>query len=158
MIMIPTELIESRGRPISPKRMAFLEQAYSHLNKVCLWGQKGPDMFDCSGLVTYSLWATGNEDWRAFTNAAGLWEKTQPVSFFEMIPGDLAMYVPSYGDRTHIIHVVIMLAGWQVLSASGATSTITSRDGALKVGAKVRTHDSIWYRPGFVGIRRLPQF
>ena len=157
--MIPSELLESRGRSISDTRRACLERAYSHLGKVCLWGHKGEDdMFDCSGLVTDALWFITGDDWRATVNAAGLYDKTTPVSHFEASPGDLAFYVSAKGNRERIIHVVFVLGNWRVLSASGATPLITTREGAIRSGASIRLHDSIWYRPGLVAIRRLPQF
>lgn len=156
MSPIPRELVAWKGPTLSSQRLAFLDEAWSHIGKTCLWAQKGPSMFDCSGLVTYSSWATGGPDWRFDVNAAGLWDKCPHVGYFEAAPGDLVFYVAPRGDRRHVIHVTILLANWQVLSASGATSAITTKEAADRMGAKVRLHDSVWYRPGLIGFRHLP--
>lgn len=79
---------------------AIVQEAYRHLGKPYVWGAKGPNAFDCSGLayVVYAN-ATGHNigGWTGDQQYAG----TQiPVS--EAQPGDLLFWGASTSVTTHV--------------------------------------------------------
>lgn len=49
----------SAKAPVSASIQRFLDAARSHLGKPYVWGAKGPNSFDCSGFVYYSLNQSG---------------------------------------------------------------------------------------------------
>lgn len=128
------------------KRNQYVHLAIEQLNKPVLWGQKGPDVFDCSGLCTWLLWRIGGPDIRHLENAQALYEHTRelaPKTTDAPVPGDLVFY----GYSTEAIsHVAIWLAGGHVISADGATQRIHDLATAKAAGARVRLHPSIDFR------------
>lgn len=135
---------------LSGVRMAFIGHARAQLGRPCLWGAKGPDAFDCSGLVTHCLLRCGAPDMRAMWNAQRLYNDSPMLPVDEFQPGDLGFYGSA---SSGIIHVVIMLGlGMGVLSASGATPRITRLEEARRAGADVRIHSKAKYRPDFIAV------
>ena len=133
-------------------RHGFVVYALDQLGKPALWGAKGPDAFDCSGLVTSGIRAVGGPDLRNCDNAQCLFNDTMPLSSPEMaLPGDLLFFGPS---QEHVAHVAIVLAGGRSIDAAGATSTTTDIHDAVKAGASVRTHANYYYRSNLLGAHR----
>lgn len=132
-------------------RARFCQLALSKLGAVVLWGENGPDSFDCSGLMLWAMNAAGAKlpDQRAqdlYDCTRGLGENEAPV------PGDLAFYGV---DPNHIIHVGLWLAGGRVLSADGATSRVQDKRLAeANPSARVRLHDTPQFRRDYVETRR----
>lgn len=93
-------------------RQALVKEAYQHLGKAYVWGAKGPNTFDCSGLTHY-IYAkvTGHEigGWTGDQQYSG----TQiPVS--EAQPGDLLFW----GALTSVTsHVAIYIGNGQYIHA-----------------------------------------
>lgn len=81
-------------------RQAIVREAFKHLGKPYVWGAKGPNTFDCSGLTYYVyMKATGHYigGWTGEQQYAG----TQiPVS--QAQPGDLVFWGPSSGVTHHV--------------------------------------------------------
>lgn len=81
-------------------QQAIVREAFKHLGKPYVWGAKGPNTFDCSGLTYYVyMKATGHYigDWTGEQQYAG----TQiPVS--QAQPGDLVFWGPSSGVTHHV--------------------------------------------------------
>ncbi|HAQ4791416.1 TPA: N-acetylmuramoyl-L-alanine amidase [Enterococcus faecium] len=81
-------------------QQAIVREAFKHLGKPYVWGAKGPNTFDCSGLTYYVyMKATGhyNGGWTGEQQYAG----TQiPVS--QAQPGDLVFWGPSSGVTHHV--------------------------------------------------------
>lgn len=81
-------------------QQAIVREAFKHLGKPYVWGAKGPNTFDCSGLTYYVyMKATGHYigGWTGEQQYAG----TQiPVS--QAQPGDLVFWGPSYGVTHHV--------------------------------------------------------
>jgi cell wall-associated NlpC family hydrolase len=72
-----------------------------------VWGGSSPETsFDCSGLVSYCLRASGVADVGRLT-AQGLYNLCTPVSTSEAKPGDLVFYHSTYSSATPISHVGI---------------------------------------------------
>ena len=93
-------------------QQAIVREAFKHLGKPYVWGAKGPNTFDCSGLTYYVyMKATGHYigGWTGEQQYAG----TQiPVS--QAQPGDLVFWGPSSG-ATH--HVGIYIGNGQFIHA-----------------------------------------
>lgn len=81
-------------------QQAIVREAFKHLGKPYVWGAKGPNTFDCSGLTYYVyMKATGHYIgvWTGEQQYAG----TQiPVS--QAQPGDLVFWGPSSGVTHHV--------------------------------------------------------
>ncbi|MCZ4375594.1 glucosaminidase domain-containing protein [Enterococcus lactis] len=81
-------------------QQAIVREAFKHLGKPYVWGAKGPNTFDCSGLTYYVyMKATGHYigGWTGKQQYAG----TQiPVS--QAQPGDLVFWGPSSGVTHHV--------------------------------------------------------
>ncbi|EME8144220.1 C40 family peptidase [Enterococcus faecium] len=81
-------------------QQAIVREAFKHLGKLYVWGAKGPNTFDCSGLTYYVyMKATGHYigGWTGEQQYAG----TQiPVS--QAQPGDLVFWGPSSGVTHHV--------------------------------------------------------
>ncbi|EOH92088.1 glucosaminidase domain-containing protein [Enterococcus villorum] len=79
---------------------AIVKEAYKYLGKPYVWGAKGPNTFDCSGLTYYVyMQATGHYigGWTGEQQYAG----TQiPVD--QAQPGDLVFWGPSSGITHHV--------------------------------------------------------
>lgn len=132
-------------------RLAFLCKAHDQLGKPYVWGAKGPDAFDCSGLVTWLLHELGVCDWRAEHNAQRLYNELAKTEAPR--PGDLVFYG---SGPTHITHVMIHFGDGQVLGATGGNHTTDSVEEARKIGARVRFRPRHDYRPDRVGYAVSP--
>lgn len=116
------------------------------------WAAKGPNEFDCSGLVTAGIYATTGRDLRKSTNAQGLFDATPQVA------------VPSVGDLgflgtgpRDIYHVVLSLGNGWYISADGASNTAAAKllggvDPAAYVARtnRVKTHPNSYRSREFV--------
>lgn len=131
-------------------RSRFVALALEQLGKPVLWSQKGPDVFDCSGLVTHCLKLVGGPDLRALFNSQRLADETPDLEtgrpfVIEPLPGDLLFYGLAPNG---IEHVAIVLAGGKALSADGATSHQLKLDVAkADPRCRVRLHDRFAFRP-----------
>lgn len=77
---------------------ALMEESQKHLGKPYVFGAKGPDSFDCSGFVCYSLRESGVKN--IATNAQGLYNACTPVSRANAQPGDLIFFKEPTVRRT----------------------------------------------------------
>lgn len=131
----------------------FLELALAQLNKPYIWGAKGPDRFDCSGLVTWCLKELGGPDWRQSHSSARLFDKLPSVPLDQIQPGDLALYGPPH----KVTHVMIVSDYGTVIGASNGDSTTRTLDDAKRRKACVKVKPNIKYRPDLRGVRSLEQ-
>jgi cell wall-associated NlpC family hydrolase len=128
-------------------RLRFLEYVTAQVDKPTLWGAKGDDAFDCSGLVTCGIVAAGGPDLRKTHNANALGKGTRRLLPDEKpIPGDL-IFFDSEGDGLDE-HVGIVTDSMTALDAEGATSKVTTLADAVQRHAKVRFHNGHFYRKG----------
>ncbi len=146
-----TPLQEDSGTwSVDPRRTRLMEWATGQVGKLYRWGAKGPDNFDCSGLVTAGLLELGLPDWRMTHNASRL--------FAELVPTDnpLPMDLVFYGQPEHVSHVVFFYGDGRILGACGGNQGTTTNAVALATGAAVKFRKSVNYRPDCRGFRKLP--
>lgn len=111
-------------------REQLVSEAYKHIGKPYVWGGKGPNSFDCSGLTRYVyLQVTGKDigGWTVPQESSGV---VKSVS--EAQPGDLLFW----GSRGQSYHVAISLGSGQYIHAPQPGQTVT-------VGK------TAWYAPSF---------
>jgi peptidoglycan DL-endopeptidase CwlO len=93
---------------------AFLTYALSRVGLPYLWGGDGPDVFDCSGLVQWSMRQAGIVMPRVAADQA----QTGPqVPIADLQPGDLLFYHTDPTAPTYISHVAIYIGNGLMLQA-----------------------------------------
>jgi peptidoglycan DL-endopeptidase CwlO len=93
---------------------AFLTVALAQVGKRYVWGGDGPNVFDCSGLVQWSMRQAGITMPRVAVNQA----QTGPqVPLSDLVPGDLLFYHTDPTAPTYISHVAIYLGKGLMLQA-----------------------------------------
>lgn len=126
--------------PTSQRRTDFIAGLEAELGKPYIWGENGPDSYDCSGYAQYALRLVGLDppgDQRArdlysfflkSANGRKLGQLELPTL------GDLAFY----GHPSSVSHVSICLDAVQVIEAGGGDSSTTTVARAAAQGAMVR--------------------
>jgi len=93
---------------------AFLTAALAQVGKKYVWGGDGPNVFDCSGLVQWSMRQAGITMPRVAVNQA----QTGPrVALADLVPGDLLFYHTDPTAPTYISHVAIYIGKGLMLQA-----------------------------------------
>ena len=137
-----------KGRPTSrtteAQRLAAVAYAKKQVQarKPYIWGDEGPNSFDCSGLVyaAYRAAGLGWPNWDRL-NSALYSGYTKHVSLNELQPGDLLFY--SYKGTISTIHHITIYAGggmmWEANSKSKGLlySNIYSVKGLMPFGGRV---------------------
>ena len=100
---------EPQPQPAPPAYEAAVATALAQLGKRYVWAQRGPDTFDCSGLMQFA-WASAGIDIPNDTYAQ--WRGLDHVSIDELQPGDL-IFTTSLG------HVYMYVGDGQVIHAPG---------------------------------------
>lgn len=81
-------------------QQAIVREAFKHLGKPYVWGAKGPNTFDCSGL-TYYVYMKATGHYIGGWTGEQQYARTQiPVS--QAQPGDLVFWGPSSGVTHHV--------------------------------------------------------
>lgn len=123
------------------KAVAFAK-AQVLARKPYIWGDEGPNSFDCSGLVyaAYRAAGLGWPNWDRL-NSALYSTYTKHVSLNELVPGDLLFY--SYKGTISTIHHITIYAGngmmWEANSKGKGLlySNIYSIKGLMPFGGRV---------------------
>jgi len=115
---------------------------------------KYPRTYDCSGLVTSSLYSALGLDWRQTKNAQKLADECDEIEVDDVRMGDLLFYG---ADQQHISHVMVYVGvkHGPIFGASGGDSRTLTVEDAVKRDAKVKGYKNINYRPDFVCAGRL---
>lgn len=129
---------------VSNDRQKFVGLLLSCLGRPYVWGSNGPHSFDCSGLMVWALRSMGKIDKTDDLTAHGFFIACDLSGTPQA--GDFAFY----GSNGHISHIVALIDGRRIISASGGGPTTTSPAIALKQGAAVRLHESAFYRKDFI--------
>jgi cell wall-associated NlpC family hydrolase len=93
---------------------AFLTTALAQVGKKYVWGGAGPNVFDCSGLVQWSMRQAGIVMPRVAVNQA---QAGPRVALADLVPGDLLFYHTDPTAPTYISHVAIYLGKGLMLQA-----------------------------------------
>ncbi len=105
-----------------PKVRKFLDIALAQIGKPYVFGDEGPDSFDCSGFAYYCLNQAGHRVGRSTANTYSNKTQWQYVNRNELQPGDLMFYFsddPS-APAGYIGHVGIYLGNGYHIHASSA--------------------------------------
>jgi cell wall-associated NlpC family hydrolase len=101
-----TSVTAADGTMTSVQVQAFLTAALSRVGLPYVWGGAGPAVFDCSGLVQWSLRQAGLVMPRVAADQA----RTGPlIPLSDLRPGDLLFYHTDATAPTYISHVAIYL-------------------------------------------------
>lgn len=102
----------------------MISTAMAQVGDPYVWGATGPNSFDCSGLVVYSLKAAGKSAPRT-SSAQSQNSAWQTVNRSQLKRGDLVFFSSSVGSSS-VGHVGIYLGGGQfVHAASGSAMKVT---------------------------------
>lgn len=102
-----------------PRISNFLGIAFAQLGKPYVWGDEGPDTFDCSGFVHYSLNNAGHSVGRMSANSYSKHPSWTHVGKSALLPGDLLFYRSD--DNPGVIgHVGIYLGDNMQIHASSS--------------------------------------
>ncbi len=93
---------------------AFLTAALSRVGQPYVWGGDGPNVFDCSGLVQWSMRQAGIIMPRVAVNQA---QSGPRIPVADLEPGDLLFYHTDPTAPTYISHVAIYLGHGLMLQA-----------------------------------------
>jgi cell wall-associated NlpC family hydrolase len=132
------------SRTTEAQRLAAVAFAKKQVQarKPYIWGDEGPNSFDCSGLV-YAAYRSAGLSWPNWDrlNSALYSGYTKHVSLNELQPGDLLFY--SYKGTISTIHHITIYAGggmmWEANSKSKGLlySSIYSVKGLMPFGGRV---------------------
>jgi cell wall-associated NlpC family hydrolase len=134
----------SSSRTTEAMRLKAVEFAKRQVlaGKPYVWGDEGPNAFDCSGLVyaAYKAAGLGWPNWDRL-NSGLYYTYTKQIPLSEMEPGDLLFY--SYKGTTSTIHHISIYAGnemmWEARSTKSGLkySNIYSVDGLMPYAGRV---------------------
>jgi len=134
----------SSTRSTEAMRLTAVEYAKKQVlaKKNYVWGDEGPNTFDCSGLV-YAAYKSAGLGWPNWDrlNSSLYWVATKRVPISEMVPGDLIFY--SYKGTVSTIHHIGIYAGegmmWEAHNKDKDLmySSIYSVKGLMPYGGRV---------------------
>jgi hypothetical protein len=120
-IIDPRRLPPGFTPPADPAQRAAVSYALAQLGKRYVWGGKGPDSFDCSGLVL-AAWAAAGVPIPAGTvnqKSAGT-----PATLATVVPGDLLFTAGSLGSPTNPRHVGMYVGHGLVVDARDSATGV----------------------------------
>jgi hypothetical protein len=88
--------------PAPPGTARVVQIALQQIGKPYVWGAKGPDAFDCSGLTQWSYAQIGIH---IPTGTVGQWPGLPPVADNALRSGDLLFFDTETNQRVHVSHV-----------------------------------------------------
>ena len=134
----------SASRTTEAVRLKAVEFAKRQVlaGKPYVWGDEGPNTFDCSGLV-YAAYKSAGLGWPNWDrlNSALYYRYVKQIPLSEMQPGDLLFY--SYDGSTSKIHHISIFAGdemmWEARSTKSGLkySNIYSMPGMMPYAGRV---------------------
>jgi len=114
------------GAPMSDEMFLLIWlEIQQHLGKPYVWGGSGPNVFDCSGFVSFVLNNAGISVNVGRQTATGLYNLSTRVHPSEAKPGDLIFFHSTYSTPRPVSHVGIYIGNGQMAHA-GRPVNITS--------------------------------
>jgi cell wall-associated NlpC family hydrolase len=133
------------GVAAPPGAERLVQLALNQVGKRYVWGAKGPETFDCSGLVS---WAYAQIGITIPQGTAGQWPGLRPVAASQALPGDLVFF--DIEGRGRVDHVG-MLAG--DLDGDGGMDMVHAANPSLGVRVDYDFAASPYYAPRIRGYR-----
>jgi cell wall-associated NlpC family hydrolase len=106
------------GMDAPPGVARIVQLALEQVGKRYVWGAKGPEQFDCSGLVA---WLYAQIGLRIPQGTGGQWPGMTPVAANELQPGDLVFFAIGGGRVDHVGMLIGDLNGdgdWDMVHAA----------------------------------------
>jgi cell wall-associated NlpC family hydrolase len=132
------------GPPPPPGADRLIQVALAQVGKPYVWGSKGPNTFDCSGLCTWSYAQIGIGVPNGSRNQ---FATMRPVTASELRPGDLIFF--SIAGTNRIDHVGLLAD----VNADGAWDLIHAASPALGVRVDYNVFSSAYYQARIRGFR-----
>ncbi|MBV9140318.1 MAG: C40 family peptidase [Pseudonocardiales bacterium] len=107
-------LLPGFALPADPRQRAAVSYALAQVGKPYVWGAKGPEAFDCSGLVQ-AAWAAAGVAISAGTTSQ-VHDGTPVASLRQVQPGDL-LFTPGRGTARYPGHVGLYAGAGIVVNA-----------------------------------------
>jgi cell wall-associated NlpC family hydrolase len=138
----PTGVSTSRSTEEMRSKAVEFAKRQVLAGKPYVWGDEGPNSFDCSGLV-YAAYRSAGLGWPNWDrlNSALYYRYVKQIPLSEMEPGDLLFY--SYDGSTSKIHHISIFAGnemmWEARSTKSGLkySNIYSMPGLMPYAGRV---------------------
>jgi cell wall-associated NlpC family hydrolase len=111
----PARLPPNFELPTDPRQRIAVSYALAQVGKPYVWGAKGPNAFDCSGLVQ-AAWAAAGVAISAGTTSQ-VHDGTPVASLHQVQPGDLLFIPGSTGTARNPGHVGLYAGGGIVVDA-----------------------------------------
>ncbi|WP_017975786.1 C40 family peptidase [Actinopolyspora halophila] len=118
----PQQIPDDFELPADPRRRAAVKYALSKLGAPYVWGAKGPDAFDCSGL-TQAAWAHAGVAVSAGTTNQ-VHDGRAVSSVAQLTPGDLVFIPGSLGSPSNPRHVGIYAGHGLIVNAYDADTGV----------------------------------
>lgn len=132
------------GVAAPPGANRVVQVALNQAGKRYIWGAKGPETFDCSGLMTWSYAQIGIT---IPQGTAGQWPRMRPVDQSQIQPGDLVFFQIG-GSR--IDHVGMLVGD---LDGDGAWDMVHASAPCCGVRIEYSLFESSYFRPKIAGFR-----
>ena len=137
------DVAAATGQGLTPSQLdRFLAAAMSRIGEPYLWGAAGPNAFDCSGLVQWSLARAGV----AMPRVAADQARTGPLlKLSQLRPGDLLFYHTDPTAPNYISHVAIYVGGGWMLQApeTGMDVEVVKADFGAGFAGAIRVYPRI---------------
>lgn len=124
------------------RSVAGMRVALSKLGAPYIWGAAGPDAFDCSGLVQWSLAAAGVQ---APRTAEQQYRWAQPIPVTALERGDLVFFHTTYPSSEWVTHVGIYAGNRKMLHAPTGGDWV-----------KIESFDAPYWKDHWAGAGRIP--
>jgi len=128
-----------------PGASRLIQIVLNQVGKRYIWGAKGPEAFDCSGLAS---WSYGQIGIVIPQGTGGQWPNMRPATPGELQPGDLIFF--DILGRGRIDHVGILVGD---LNGDGKWDMVHAANPDLGVRVDYNVFESAYYAPRIRGFR-----